>query len=405
MAASLLSVPTPMVPAPSCERSPVHVMHVMYALQPGGMEFGVLKLVNGHDRTRVRSSILSTRPASELKELLAADVPLYELSRRPGADLRTVWQMYRVFRNTKPDVVHTHAWGTLIEGIAAARLAGVPIVVHGEHGTLQLRGYQRFVQRRAWSAVDRVLAVSTKLAERMAAETGFPLPRIETIRNGVDLTRFGHASRSAARAALNLSPDNMVIGTMGRLVPVKNQVSLIEAARQLRTLGLEPTVVIAGEGYLRNRLEEHAAAAGVGDAVRFLGQRTDPEMVLAAMDVYALTSVSEGLPNTVLEAMATGLPVVSTRVGGVEELVEHGVTGFVVPPNDPDALAKTLALLLRDESLRRTAGAAGRLRAESEFAISGMIRRYESLYVSAARPGDPKDGHVVWPQRANTSGM
>jgi glycosyltransferase involved in cell wall biosynthesis len=139
--------------------------------------------------------------------------------------------------------------------------------------------------------------------------------------------------------------------------------------------------------------------------VKFLGQRPDPEMVLAAMDVYALTSVSEGLPNTVLEAMATGLPVVSTRVGGVEELVEHGVTGFVVPPNDPDALAKTLALLLRDESLRRTAGAAGRLRAESEFAISGMIRRYESLYVSAARPGDPKDGHVVWPQRANTSGM
>jgi len=192
---------------------------------------------------------------------------------------------------------------------------------------------------------------------------------------------------------------------MGRLVPVKNQASLIEAAEQLRTLGLKPTVVIAGDGPLRNELEGQAKAAGLGDAVKFLGHRADPEVVMAAMDVYVLTSVSEGLPNTVLEAMATGLPVVTTRVGGAEELVEHGVTGFLVPPSDTEALARALAVLLADETLRRSAGAAGRLRAETEFAISGMIRRYESLYASTLQRAGKQNGQAGVAQRANTAGM
>jgi sugar transferase (PEP-CTERM/EpsH1 system associated) len=386
-------------------RGTLHVMHVLYALQPGGMEMGVVKLVNGMDRGRLRSSILSTCPATDLKNSVAADVPLYELSRRPGNDPRLVWQMYRVIRKARPQVVHTHAWGTLLEGVMAARLARVPVVVHGEHGTLQLRGYQRWVQRRAWSAADRVLAVSTRLAERMSAETGFPLPRIETIRNGVDLARFGRKSRIEARTQLGLSQDEVVIGTMGRLVGVKNQASLIDAARLLHARGLKPTVVIAGDGPLRSELEARADAAGLSDALRLLGHRADPEVVLAAMDVYVLPSISEGLPNTVLEAMATGVPVVVTRVGGVDELVQHGVTGLIIPPRDSEALARALAMLLQDAALRRNWGAAGRLRAETEFAISGMIRRYEALYMSAAERAGQQNGRLAWSHRANSAEM
>jgi sugar transferase (PEP-CTERM/EpsH1 system associated) len=359
-------------------------MHVLYALQPGGMELGVVKVVNGLDARRVRSSILSTRAAGDLRHLLSPEVALYELSRRGGNDPKLVWQMYRLFRETRPDIIHTHAWGTLIEGLVAARLARVPVVVHGEHGTLQLRGYQRWVQRRAWSAADRVLAVSSRLAERMSAETGFPLRRIETIRNGVDLTRFGRVSRAKARAALGLSHGELAIGTLGRLVPVKNQALLIDAARLLHERGVEATVMIAGDGPLRQELEAQAAAAGVGDRVRLLGHRSDPEVVLSALDVYVLTSTSEGLPNTVLEAMATGLPVVVTQVGGADELVQHNVTGFLVPSAAPDALARTLATLLGDEGLRRTTGAAARIRAETEFGLSGMIRRYQALYTASA---------------------
>lgn len=373
-------------PRTAAAASPVRVMHVMFALQPGGMELGVVKIVNGLDRSRVQSSICSTVPViGNMKSLVSHDVPVFELRRRQGSDPKLVLNLYRLFRRERPHVVHTHSWGTLIEGLLAARLARVPLVVHGEHGTLQLRGYQRWVQRRAWSATDKVLAVSTRLAERMSAETGFPLPKIQTIRNGVDLTRFGRMSRADAREVLGLPPGALVIGTMGRLVPVKNHASLIEATRLLRNQGLEPTVIIAGEGPVRSELEAQAAAAGLIDRVKFLGHRPDPEVVMAALDVYVLPSISEGLPNTVLEAMAAGLPVVVTRVGGADELIEDGVTGMLVPPREPEALARALGMLLRDEGLRRTTGTAARARAESEFALSGMIRRYEALYTSAAQ--------------------
>src|SRR4051794_1288442 len=149
-------------------------MHVVYGLRPGGMELGVVKLANGLDPTRVESAICSTTPAGVLKNLVKASVPVFELNRRPGTDPALVWGLYRLFRRERPHVVHTHGWGTLVEGVMAARLARVAAVVHGEHGTLQLRGYQRPVQRHVWSAADRVLCVSSRLAERMTAETGFP---------------------------------------------------------------------------------------------------------------------------------------------------------------------------------------------------------------------------------------
>jgi glycosyltransferase involved in cell wall biosynthesis len=201
----------------------------------------------------------------------------------------------------------------------------------------------------------------------------------------VDLARFGQMSRAQARAALGLTHGELVIGTMGRLVPVKNHASLIEATRLMRDQGLKPTVIIAGEGPLRSDLEAQARAAGLVGAVRFLGHHPDPDVVMAALDVYVLPSNSEGLPNTVLEAMATGLPVVATRVGGMDELIQDGVTGFLVPPREPDPLARALGLLLRDEALRRTTGKAARIRTESEFTLSGMIRRYEALYTSGVQ--------------------
>ncbi len=358
----------------------VRVMHIVYSLQPGGMEFGVVKLVNGLDRRRIGSSICSTRPG-ELKALVAAGIPVFELQRRDGNDLRLLWQLYRLFRRERPDVVHTHGWGTLFEGLTAARLAHVPVVVHGEHGTLQLHGHRRWLQRGGWSWANQVLSVSSRLSERMAGETGFPLQSIQTIRNGVDLMRFGRTGRAAARVTLGLGDDDVVIGTVGRLVPVKDHVSLVEAVAHLRPEGIEPTLVIAGDGPLRQEIVQRAAAWGVGRQVRLLGHRPDVETVLAALDVFVLSSISEGLPNTVLEAMATGLPVVATRVGGTDEVVEDGVTGVLVPPRSPEALGGAIARIIRDGALRGAMGAAARRRVETEFALADTVRRYEALYV------------------------
>ena len=361
---------------------PVRVMHVVYTLRTGGMEMGVVKLVNGLDPLRVRSSICSTTPASaEIKALVQPMVPVFELSRRAGNDVQVVRDLYRLFRRERPHVVHTHAWGTLLEGLVAARAARVPVVVHGEHGTLQLRGYQRWLQRLGWSAADRVLSVSSKLAERMAAATGFDARRITMIRNGVHLDRFQPADRAAARRALGI-PDGLVVGTVGRLVPVKDHATLVDAVAELRRSGVVTTLVIAGDGPERGALEMRAAAAGVD--LRLLGYRSDVERVLGALDVFVLSSVSEGLSNTILEAMAAARPVVATRVGGAEEMIDDGRTGVLVPPSDPGAMAAALRRLLGAGDAGAAMGTAARRRVEAEFTLAGMMHRYEQLYTDVA---------------------
>lgn len=361
---------------------PVHVMHIVYTLRTGGMEMGVVKLVNGLDTARVRSSICSTTPAgAEIKALVQPSVPIFELSRRAGTDLRFVRDLYRLFKRERPDVVHTHAWGTLLEGLIAARAAGVPIVVHGEHGTLQLRGYQRRLQRVAWAAADRVLSVSSKLAERMSAATGFAAARITTIRNGVHVARFQPVDRREARRALGI-PEQLTVGTVGRLVAVKDQATLVDAMAELRRSGVAATLVIAGDGPERAALDARARAAGVD--LRLLGYRADVEQVMGAMDVFVLSSVSEGLSNTILEAMAAARPVVATRVGGAEEMIDDGVTGVLVPPSNASAMAAALTRVLSAADAGAAMGAAARRRVEAEFTLPGMMSRYEQMYAEVA---------------------
>jgi L-malate glycosyltransferase len=373
------------VSPPSALRSPIRVLHVMYALQPGGMEFGVVKLVNGLDAERVQSSICSTAPAvGDIKSLVSKHVPVFELERRRGNDPALVWRLFRLFRRERPHIVHTHAWGTLVEGLLAARMARVPFVVHGEHGTLQLRGYQLTIQRLAWGRATRVLSVSRKLAERMSTTTGFEADRILTIQNGVDFSRFSPALRTAARAELGLADASVAIGTAGRLVPVKDHANLIDALAIARDRGIAFRALIAGEGPLRTSLESRIASRGLTAHVRLLGQRHDMERIFAALDVFVLSSTSEGMSNTILESMASGAPTVATRVGGAEELVDDGRTGLLVPPSDPDALAAALIRVASDASERRAMGIAARERAESEFSLERMLRNYEALYLALA---------------------
>jgi L-malate glycosyltransferase len=366
----------------------VKVMHVMFALQPGGMELGVVKVVNGLNPQRVTSSICSTRPAVPgVKALVSPAVPVFELQRRDGNDPRLVRDLYRLFRREQPDIVHTHAWGTLVEGIVAARLARVPVVVHGEHGTLQLRWYQRTLQRWVWGMATQVLSVSRKLTDRMTATTGFAAERILTIQNGVDLARFSPSLRDAGREALGISPDTLVIGTAGRLVPVKDHANLIDALGRLRTRGVRFTALIAGDGPLRRALEEQIASLAMSGCVHLLGPRPDIDRVMASLDIFVLPSRSEGMSNTILEAMASGVPVVATNVGGAEELVDDGRTGRLVPREDPAALSVALTELANDPDRRRGMGLAALQKAGIEFSLARMLRDYETLYVDLAARG------------------
>jgi sugar transferase (PEP-CTERM/EpsH1 system associated) len=371
---------------------PVRVMHVMHQLGFGGMELGVVKLVNALDRARVMSSICSCTPATAARERLAHDVALIELKRREGNDPALVGRLYRVFRRERPDIVHTHAWGTLVEGLVAARLARVPMVVHGEHGTLQTKRHQLWVQRLAWGRADLVLSVSSRLAERMAREVGFPPARIRTIPNGVDLARFRGRDRDAARRALGISQSALVVGTVGRLVPVKDQRTLVSAAAALHAGLADLQVLLVGDGPLRNDLTRQIQALGLGAVVRLLGTRPDVEQVLPALDVFVLPSLSEGMSNTIQEAMGCGLPVVATDVGGARELVIPEDTGLLVPAGDPDALASALISLAQAPAQRGAMGAAARRRAEAVFSLERMIGDYERVYLELRQRNRAHEG-------------
>jgi sugar transferase (PEP-CTERM/EpsH1 system associated) len=366
----------------AASQRPVRVLHLVPELSLGGMEQGVVTLLNGLVPEQIAGSVCSFDSGIDsIRERLDPRIPVHVLGRRSGNDPMLVWRLIRVLRRERPDVVHSHTWGTVCEGYVATRLAGVRHFVHGEHGTLELRPRNLRIQRWVWSRADRVLSVSSKLADRMAREVGFPRNRMQVIRNGADLVKFGVIPRAEARESLRIPDTEFVIGTVGRLVPVKDHEMLFAALVHLRNAGVRCLALVAGEGPLRSELEERVRALDLGSMLRFLGNRDDVDRVLAMLDVFVLTSVSEGLPNSILEAMASGLPVVSTHVGGVEELVENGKTGMLVPSKNAEMLADAVSTLARDAELRRRMGAQGQKKARAEFGLRRMLDEYARFYL------------------------
>jgi sugar transferase (PEP-CTERM/EpsH1 system associated) len=367
------------------QRRPVRVMHLVFELSVGGMEVGVVKIANRLDFQRVATSICTFRRPDHLKDELRSEVALFELNRTAeGNDPGVIWALAKLMRREEPDVLHTHGWGTLVEGVIAARLARVPVVVHGEHGTMETRPRNLWLQRVIWKRLDAVLSVSSRLTATLAATIGFPEQRITTIRNGVDTRRFTPARRQEARRALGVSDRELVIGTVGRLLPVKDQRTFIAALGHLKARDLPFRAFIAGDGPLRDELEAVSRELALTEQLTFLGQRADVEALLPGFDVFVLSSESEGLSNVILEAMAAGVPVVATDVGGASELIADDSTGILVPAKNPAVMGDALADLAQHPSRRTDMAARSRERAEREFSLDRMIGDYERFYVGIA---------------------
>ncbi len=358
----------------------LHVAHVLHSLEVGGTENGVVNLV-----TRlggVRHSVIAMTTAGPLAARLPAGVGVRCLGKRPGIDARAILRLARELRRLRPTVVHSRNWGAL-DAVLAARLARVPVVIHGEHGReasdlLGLDPRRNRLRRLAARLVDRFVTVSFDLRRWLIETVRIPAARVVTIHNGVDTERFGDEGREAGRAALGLAPDRLVVGAVGRLDPVKDHAGLLAAFALVAEASA--MLVIVGEGPCRSPLETRVRALGLGERVRLLGERGDVALLLRGLDVFVLPSLGEGISNTLLEAMATGLPVVATRVGGNPELVEDGVNGRLVPPADPGALAGALAEYLADPALRALHGKTSRQLAVERFGLDRMAARYRKLY-------------------------
>jgi sugar transferase (PEP-CTERM/EpsH1 system associated) len=367
------------------------IAHVLYRLDTGGMEQVLVSVINRTGQ-RYRHAIICLAGFGAMRARLTdPDVLCLALDKRPGKDPGCYWRLWRLLRRLRPDLVQTYNLGTLDLALVA-RLAGVTRVVHAEHGwdVSDPHGENRkYRALRRWLApcIARYVAVSADLARWLRDVVGIAPAKLALIPNGIDTARYG--SNPAARATRPLlhafaPPGTRLIGTVGRLDAVKHHAGLIDALHALcardpdhgRTLRL----AIVGEGRERPALDRRTRELGLEDQVRLLGDRDDVPALLAEFDAFALPSIAEGIPLTVLEAMATGLPVVASRVGGVGEAVVDGETGTLVPPADSAALAAALARYLDDPALARRHGAAGQARARAHFSVGAMVAAYAALY-------------------------
>ena len=346
------------------------------------------------DPARFESVLCASRQTDEPlldRELEEAGIGVLALGRRSTLDL-LAWRPLVSLLRDGVDVVHTHMFGSNVWGTVLGRLSGVPVVVAHEHTwSFQGRPLRRFLDRELvarWA--DVFVAVSGEDRRKMIEVEGVDPAKIRLIPNGIPSPANGAVAD--VRAELGIEPGAPVLGVVCELRAQKALEVLFEAAALL--LAEFPTlkVLVAGDGPERARLEEGARRLGVANTVLFLGIRRDVPAVLAAVDVAVLSSDYEGSPLSVMEYMAAAKPVVSTRVGGVPELVQEDVHGLLVDPRDPEALAEAVARLLRDPALAKRLGAVGRKRQQREFSLEAMVRRiedlYEELWLASGRRGE-----------------
>lgn len=353
------------------------VAHVIHRLDFGGLENGLVNLVNHMPAGRYRHAIVCLagfNPAFRAR-VERPDVEVVSLDKQAGKDLGAYRRMWRTLRRLRPDVVHTRNLGTVdMQWVAAS--AGVQHRVHGEHGWeaadprgRSLRSLR--IRRACRPVIHRYVPMSQDLARWLEREVGVDPAKIRQLYSGVDTTRFTPAP--GERAVVTL-------GTVGRLDPVKNHAGLLEALAALGGRNRQLRLVVVGDGPLRSSLEDKASSLGIAGQVRFTGASNETAELMRGFDIFVLPSLNEGISNTILEAMATGLPVVAARVGGNPELVLDAVTGTLYDPLDPGALERALVSYIADPARRRAHGNAGRDRVVQNFSLAAMVDRYLALY-------------------------
>lgn len=349
-----------------------NTIHVVQRLAPGGIETLVLDLLRKGDGSDKVISLEGTREELIAKWPALNDIAaqLIALDRPPGLRPKLVEDLRKLFRHEKPRAIYAHHIGPLIYACPAARLAGVPGVVHVEHDAWHYEQPRRKRLAQALEATTRPkhVAVSQEIADKLARF--LPAARITVIPNGVDLDRFRPGDKAQARAALGLPSHARVVGTAGRLVAVKAQADLITA---LKYLPDDVVVVLVGDGEERQALEAHADALGYSDRVVMLGHRDNLHEILPAFDVFALPSLNEGLPRSVIEAQACGVRVVASDVGAMRQAV-CARTGRFVPPGQPEQLAAALL-----EALEQPPAVSPRAFVEANYSFAETLRAYRAV--------------------------
>ena len=373
--------------------TPPLIAHVVYHFGTGGMENGLVNLINRLPRERFRHVIISLTDHTEFRGRIERDdVAFYDLNKPPGHSPGWLWRLHRLLRELRPDLIHTRNLNAL-EAQFVAALTGVSARLHGEHGRdvfdLQGRNWKYNLLRRAARPLIRhYTCVSRDLANWLRDTVGVAPARLTQIYNGVDGEKFH--PRVGPRPGIGpesfFQGASCVIGSIGRMVAVKDYPTLVRAFIAACSQSRQPDglrLAIAGDGPARRECQAMLDQAGLAPQVWLPGNREDTAEFLRTLDVFVLPSLGEGISNTILEAMATRLPVIATAVGGNPELVTSYGNGLLFPPNDDATLARALLDYASDPERRDREGEASRASIERDFSLTRMAAAYQAVYETA----------------------
>jgi sugar transferase (PEP-CTERM/EpsH1 system associated) len=377
----------------------IRVVHLVLSLDFAGLEMVVVDLARQADRSRFEPHVICLREPGGLAALLKKHgVPVHSLDCPELPKFRTLRRLVRLLRQIRPHVLHTHNPSPHMFGVFATCLARVPVLLHTKHGRNYPHKWRAvLVNRVATLLTDYIVPVSDASAQVARRIERVPERKIHVIRNGIDVTDFPSPEErplpSEGRRAIHV----------GRLIRLKDQFTLLRATRLVIDRAPDFRLDIVGDGPVRGELESLTAELGLQEHVSFLGLRKDVRALLPAAEFFVLTSLSEGLSISILEAMAAGLSVVATDVGGNREVVADKVTGLLVPAQAPQALAEAMLAVHNDPELARRMGLASRARVKDEFDVRVVCARYEKLYSALLdrKPGRAP-GKSLSPQRESS---
>ena len=369
------------------------IAHVIYRLGVGGLENGLINLINQMPADKYRHIIICLKGSSSFRERLQRqDVEIVDLNKQEGQDWKSFLSFYRIMKQYQVDIVHTRNLGT-IEYQVPAFLAGVKYRVHGEHGwdVFDPEGNNKKYQwlRRLLSPLIQIfIPLSMHLEDYLLQKVRIPAKKIRRICNGVDIQKFfpKNDKQALLDCPLVFDKKKTYIGTVGRMHGVKDQITLVKAfvllMQEYPGLLGQIYLILVGEGPLKEQASKLLKEHQLYEYAWLAGERKDIAEVMRILDIFVLPSQAEGISNTILEAMATGLPVIATEVGGTPELVINNETGFLVPPSNPEEMATALYRQISDPENRKQQGEKSLQRILENFSIEIMVNKYTEVYDS-----------------------
>lgn len=384
--------------SPQAPQPPLHIVHYVWGFHTGGLENGVVNLINHLPAGSYRHSIICQKGYDPqfFARIQAPNVAIYDVAKKEGTDVALFWRLAKLLWQLKADIFHSRNLSTM-EGQLVAALLQVPLRLHGEHGwdVGDLGGsnpkYQK-LRRLLKGFVHQFVALSSEAELYLQQKIGVANQKIHRICNGVDLQKFAAQTQTGATTDTTALPwqftnANFVFGTVGRMAAVKNQQLLLDAFIELCRRYPEKAdvlkLLLVGDGALRQSLEQQAIAANMQQAVIFAGNSSNVPLMLSQMDVFVLPSLAEGISNTLLEAMAAGLPVFASRVGGNPELVlpEHQHS-HLFESNNVGELADCMALYIKNPERYQEDSVLVKKHCQNNFSLDSMVQKYHGLYQS-----------------------